>query len=248
MLKLFFLFISCLTISSEAQTCPPDQHWVRAFFRRAYYRFDGTFVSASNVTAHCQNNPSGYEFWQPKIVPGRPEGWPHSTEVTKNWTEEEKERVLEALADLPDALKLQTLRSIFRMSKSVSKSDNPSTSAQGVVVLYDDAFSKKYKLAQVLAHELAHQIYRDLSKGEKQDYRTVTNWFGYEDENGRGKRAQRDSGYIADDGKESPEEDFANNVEYSLFGPKKLQKVTPHAYRWIHEHFGDKFKLKGSRK
>lgn len=240
-----FLLYIFFTLHADAQYCPAGKHWVRAFFRHSYYRSDGTFVNASNVTSHCQNNPDSYDFWQTKIKSGRPEGWPHTEEVAKNWTEEERERVFEALSDLPDQLKLRALNSIFRMAKSHTKAGNPSSSAEGMIILYDEAFSKDYKLGQILAHELSHQVYRDLSKDEKQDYRMVTNWFGYEGENGQVKRAQRKDEYVAEDGRESPEEDFSNNVEYYLFDPKKLQKVTPHAYRWIRDHFGDKFKLRG---
>src|SRR5882672_7863320 len=100
MFKFFLLFFLCFPFGADAQNCPLGQHWVRAFFRHEYYRSDGAFVRSSNVTAHCQTNPAGYDFWQPKIENGRPAGWPHTSEVTKNWTDEEIEKVLDALADL----------------------------------------------------------------------------------------------------------------------------------------------------
>lgn len=56
-------------------------------------------------------------------------------------------------------------------------------------------------------------------------------------------RISRGTNFVKPDGKISPAEDFANNVEYFLYDPKKLKDVTPHAYTWIKNHFGDSFKL-----
>jgi hypothetical protein len=232
-----------------AQICPLGQHWVRPHFRNEYFRSDGTRVSSSNVKGHCKTNPAGYDFWLPKLISGRPAGWPHSKEISKDWTEEEIEKVLEALGDLPEELRLQTLKHIFRMSKSGTQKGNPSTSAEGTIVLYDEAFSKKHKLGQVLAHEIAHQFYRDLPEEEKQDYHLVTNWTLEKDEKS-GKDliiSQRDKGYVKEDGNESPEEDFANNVEVELFDPDNLRKVTPQAQRWLEKHFRGKLKLRGRK-
>ena len=55
----------------------------------------------------------------------------------------------------------------------------------------------------------------------------------------------RETAYVAEDGKNSPTEDFANNVEFYLFDPAKLKKETPKVDKWIRERFGDKFKIKG---
>ena len=54
---------------------------------------------------------------------------------------------------------------------------------------------------------------------------------------------QRKDGYVEEDGKISPDEDFANNVEYFLLESEKLKMITPHAYTWISKHFGANFKL-----
>jgi hypothetical protein len=54
---------------------------------------------------------------------------------------------------------------------------------------------------------------------------------------------QRKDGYVAEDGRISPDEDFANNVEYFLYDPETLKTTTPHAYTWISKHFGANFKL-----
>jgi hypothetical protein len=60
--------------------------------------------------------------------------------------------------------------------------------------------------------------------------------------------AGRKDGYIEVDGKNSHEEDYANNLEHFLYDPDKLKKVTPSAYDWIKKRFGDSFKLKEEKK
>ncbi len=247
MLKLSFAVLLLMSFDSNGATCPAGEHWVRAHFRKSYYRSDGTYVSASNVVAHCKTNPSGYDFWQPKIANGSPQNWPHAKEVTKKWSDEEVERILDALADLPEALRLGTIKNIFRMRRSTTLQGNPATSSYDTIVLYDEAFEKKHKLAQVFAHEIAHRAYEGLAVEEKQDYHLATNWINVGTRE-KPRYVSRADGYVLKDGESSPEEDFANNIEYYLFDSGTLEKKTPQAFRWIKHHFGDKFKIRGSKK
>jgi hypothetical protein len=55
------------------------------------------------------------------------------------------------------------------------------------------------------------------------------------------------SKFVELDGRDSPSEDFANNVQYFLFHPLKLRLFTPSAYEWISYHFGDKFIIRGRK-
>ncbi len=63
-------------------------------------------------------------------------------------------------------------------------------------------------------------------------------------------RAHFRIGYVRSDGVlvkpsyTSPEEDYANNLEYFIYNPDKLKQVTPNAYEWIKKRFGPKLKLK----
>ena len=57
----------------------------------------------------------------------------------------------------------------------------------------------------------------------------------------------RKDGFIKDDGRISPEEDFANNFESYLFYPEKLKSVTPTAFDWIKESFEKISLQKGCR-
>jgi hypothetical protein len=125
---------------------------------------------------------------------------------------------------------------------------NPASSAPGVIVLYDNAFDGKRNLSRIMAHELAHEHFRNMSREDLDSYRAAVNWFS-PDGGGqggpwitRGKQA-----FVQDDGLMSPAEDFANNVEYYLFQRETLRKVTPNADIWIGRHFGSSFKLKGKQ-
>jgi hypothetical protein len=232
----------------HAQICGKDQHWVKAHFRRGYYRSDGIFVKATNVTAHCQGNPEGYAYWGPKLKDDRPQ-WPHRFEKSKKWTIEEKERVLEALAELPEVLWGNTIEGIYRMDKSQTSVNNPATSAAGAIVLYDSAFSKPNKtqpLARIIGHELAHEYYRKkLSDADLADYHTLASWESSTNpDTGEVRWTSPRTNFVKNDGRISPEEDFANNIEYFLFEPAKLKYITPNAYDWIIHHFGGKLKLR----
>lgn len=245
-LVLVFVFACSLGYSASPkgpQDCPKGEHWVRPHHRRAYARADGTLVSASNISGHCQKNPASFDHWNPKKKTGLPPGWEFPKDKPGTWTDEEWERVLEALSELPEILWVPTIEGIYRLQKSRFP-ENPAAGEPKNLALYNPAFNSKDKLAQILAHELAHELYRNLTEAERTSYRDATFWFT---PNIRNKiytiRGRSESQFVAPDGIDSPEEDFSNNVEYYLFSSKKLEAVTPSAYKWIQQRYGDKLKL-----
>ena len=231
----------------QIQACGKGQHWVRPHHRSAYFRADGTHVSAANVIGHCQTNPTGFDFWNPKKKNGLPPGWEHPQEKPKKWTDKDWERVLEALSELPETLWVPTIEGLYRLEKSVFD-PNPASGEPGNIALYDPAFTSKDKLAQTLAHELAHELYRNFNEDELASYRDATQWFqkkiGKRTHTIRGRSEKQ---FILPDGMDSPSEDFSNHIEYYLFNPQKLQSVTPSAYQWIKQYYGDKLKLRGGK-
>jgi hypothetical protein len=198
------------------------------------------------VAAHCHPNPPSYAQWKPKFKSKLPKGWPRK-EQGKNWTEEETERVLDALTELPPALTSQDIIGIFRAIKSLDY-PNPASSINKSIVLYNTIFSESYSLARVLAHELSHEVFRRLTKSERREYFTATNWIPLDHDDNPSVWARREEGFVEEDGKSSPEEDFANNMEYFLFDREKLKKATPNSYSWFQKRFGEKLKLKGESK
>src|SRR5687768_9003556 len=111
---IFFYF------DSYALTCPKFHHWVKSHNRSDYYRFDGTYVSASYVTEYCRTNQKSFEVWGQSFATGIPIGWPHK-EKSKKWQEAEKELILEALDRVPEFLSKIKNVQLYRSEKSVTK-------------------------------------------------------------------------------------------------------------------------------
>lgn len=229
-----FANISEARIVNSPAECTHQEHWVNAYTRVRNNK-------PENVTAHCALNPPGFDFWSPKIKQNKPESWPNKDEVFKKWTTEEVEKILAALGRLPDELKTDLVKGIYRFRKSKFH-PNAGSQWDGDIVLYDNAFESERKLTQILAHELAHLLYARLSTQDIDDYGFALGWGKVT--RGSATKLRRSCCFVQEDGKISPDEDFSNNIEYFLFESDKLKKVTPSAYDWIKRKFGDNFKLK----
>lgn len=238
------LFIALLLVAGKpafASECPKGEYWVNPHFRRAYVRYDGTEVRATNVRGYCKENPRGYEKWHQKLSNERPGFWGYKSEKSKKWSVEEAERVYEALSVLPQQLLDLDKVKIHRMIEHVSNRDNPATTNYDDVVLYDSAFKHKVPLEQILAHELSHSLYNKLTKYQKKIFATSAKW---EEAKSSGKWvATKEKIFFEQDSKASLEEDFANHIEYYLFKGQFLKKSSPEAHKWIGETFGVGFKL-----
>lgn len=249
-LVLLSIYFSVPTLANSAPakeaipTCPSGQHWVRAYHRRAYIRTDGTNVSASTVSAHCQKDPPSYVKWRERLINNaKTPSWAR-TEKRKNWTTEEQERVFEALSELPEVLLVDSVKTLYRAEKSSAFDQNPAAGDEGVIVIYDAAFKDKQVLSRILAHEFAHELFRQFPDVKRTDYATSTGWkIAISPTTGRYKFIPLRFDYVEEDGPESVTEDFANNIEYHLFEREKLRKTTPKAYDWFGKVFGDKLKL-----
>ncbi len=225
--------------------CPPGEHWVRAHTQSAYTRSDGTPVSGSKHKAGCQKNPASYAVWNDRLKAGMPPKWEFKNEKSKAWTEDEKEKVLEALSVLPALLVSEIVSGIYRLKTSAQLPENPAANFQNQIALYDRTFESKQNVARVLGHEFTHLFYRTLTFAEQFDYAKTAEWKGrvWNGLAGRELTLVR-KGAVEEDSQNNPEEDFANNVEYFLFNPKTLKEKSPKVYEWISKKFGDKLKLR----
>ncbi len=226
--------------------CPPGEHWVRAHTQRPYIRSDGTSVSGSYHRAGCAKNPPAYAIWKDRLKAGTPSKWELKNEISKPWTEDEKERVLEALSALPVILVTETVSGIYRLKTSSQLLENPAANFQNQIALYDRAFNNKQNVARVLGHEFAHLYFRQMSKPDQVDYAIAseweaTLWAGLSDK----ELTLNRKGLVEADSVNHPEEDFANNIEYFLFYSKTLKEKSPRVYDWISKKFGDKLTLRG---
>ena len=238
---LLFILLNFTAIQkSLAQkiTCGSGEYLVTGHFRKAYIKSDGTSVKATHVVTHCKKLTSGYDF--NKIIKnGLPTEWPHKNEKSQKWSVEEINRLIEAIEALPDYFKSIYLNGIYRLQKSKDFPNPATSSSNGEIVLYDEAFAKNRNLSQIVTHELAHQLYRKMSESENLDYRMAAGWHTEVD----GRKIYilpREKGYIEPDGANSAEEDYANNLEYFIHNSDKLKKISPKIYDWFVKKYPNK--------
>ncbi len=244
------LFLSAISQSMAfaSDWCPTDSYRVKSHHRSSYHRANGTFVSAAHVISHCRKKSKSYQFWNLKIKAGYPENWPYKNERAIEFSEFERERIIEALGEIPIQLWLQSIGGIYRFEKS-KDAPNPASHREGDIALYNSAFSKSYSLGRVIAHELAHELWENSDRSFQSSYETATSW-----QRSVGPISKvitwtgRKDGYVEEDGRFRRDEDFANNMEYYLFAPESLMQKTPTAFEWIKTKFSDKFKLSEGEK
>jgi len=247
MITICGLLLFGLNAFSTEKGCLAGQYQVKAHRRNGYVKSDGTLVRSTIVKSHCKSFTRASEYLEVRFKNGFPPDWPHKKELPGSWSEEEKERIRDAIEQVPEVLFASEIAGIYRLIKS-KDFPNPASSSNSVIVLYDSAFGNSRNLAEIITHELSHQNYLDLKEKERQDYRRATGWqleMGLDRKFYWGGRKQ---GYIEDDGAISPEEDYANNLGHFLYNPDRLKKVTPEAYLWIKNRFGESFKLKERKK
>jgi hypothetical protein len=185
----------------------------------------------------CKPDP----YWVGKIKVGLPKDWPNSSELSGSWSKEEREAVLTALGQLPEELKNKNLKGIFRLNKSI-QIINPGTQIDYSIAIYDRAFNGPFSLGRVLAHELAHVWFDAASPAIKNSYRKASGWTL--DRPNRTLVLSKDRRVVDQGAKDSPEEDFAHNLDSYLFEPERLKAVVPDVAVWFRSHFSIKFILK----
>jgi len=242
----FFLLLTPLPgRSSEEKVvlCPINAYKISSHFRGAYYRVDGTYVSATNVSEHCREKTAVSKEWRKKIRNSRPRRRERGKEKSIKWSDGEKHLVIESLENLPPVLLSPRVRGIYRMKRSIANLDNPAAGFLGNIVLYDRLFKSPTNITRVLGHEFAHALFYDLTESQRIDYLKISKWIVLKNKSSKKYRFLPNRDYFIEaDGKESVDEDFSNNIEYFLFEPHKLRKRNRPIYDWILETYGDKLK------
>lgn len=244
---LFFLMAANTTFGRQVEgrptlpsDCEPGEHWVADHSKAA-----GSWTSFCRANRSGTSIPKSHKFWGPKFQSGEPKEWPIKEERIKNWKSREVIDVLSVLDQIPQVLWDTGIRGIHRMSRSQSH-PNPATTVDGSIVLYDPAFQDEQYLAKILTHELAHEKYGLFSRSERADYARAAGWRVKRTKKGDTFNAPKCC-FVQPDGVTSPDEDFANNLEYYLFDPKSLKKTNPGAYKWIEKKFGRNFRFGASK-
>ena len=241
-LVLIIILIFCQLAYSSEGPCPPGKIRVRSFPRSEYIKDDGTYYSSSIVTSFCKSKNKTTKFWADQFNDNRVKDWPkkNNTEKFKQWNQKEIEMVLSALEKVSEFMWRKV--NLHRADTSADHKDNPATSAEAVLVLYDNLFVKPELMPRVLTHELAHQVFRDLRSVEQADYRQVGEWTKVGESNGEPVFKSRRKRFVEPDGDLSPGEDFANNLEYFIFNPQILKIKNPAIFDWMTIQYGDKIK------
>lgn len=220
--------------------CGPGSHWVSAHHRRGYIKGDGTIVRETDVIAHCQKNPSDYGKWEPRLKNGIPKFGGSNIDKRAEWTAEERERLLEALGEIPDFLK-EDFDRIYRM-KNLDHSENPASVLGTTLVLYDAAFRSDQNLAQIITHEMAHR-YLEKHEGEKESFRKAAKWIG----SSKFQPGRPEDQFLRPNGMLSYHEDFADDMAAYIFRPESLKAKSPEIFQWMEKHIGPRLK-RGGRK
>ena len=110
------IFLFPVAVIAAKLKCPDGQFFVKSHFRKAYTKSDGTAVSATTVRPYCKLLSKGAEYLQKKFKSGLPTNWPHKSEKPAAWTEHEKQRLIEIIDELPDAMLIKDLDGIYRAS------------------------------------------------------------------------------------------------------------------------------------
>jgi hypothetical protein len=239
LLLLVFLISVQVLAADSADKCPDGYYRVRAHPRSGYYKADGTYYRATTVSSSCKARSAAHIFWHDKLMVDRPQNWPNNYQKPEKWTDEYRERLLEAFEDVPQGLWAHDIK-IYRNKLSRNQS-NPAVHKNNLIVIYDLAFSEKHKLSRVLTHELAHNLWDKLELNLNKNYAKATGWERTFDPITKIKSLSgRRSGYVEKDGAFSVDEDFANNIEFFVFEPEVLQRTTPTAFKWIKDNLNSK--------
>ena len=216
---MIFLFLIVTQKLWAAAYCPPGQYSVKAHQRTGYQRSDGTHVSPATVSAYCKSyrhsKPAELKFYND----------------FKIFSEKEKRKISNIFKKLPSVLTEFGKIKLYRHRQDENLA-NPAASSpeRKLIIIYDSI--AQYNMERVIAHEMAHFLYLNLSVQEQISYKKVAKWKKRNIE-GAIKETTTRKNFVADDCDHSPDEDFANNIEYYLYGKKTLKQKNPKIYQWI---------------
>jgi len=227
-MKIIFLVLSLLFLSNTyAQICTEGTYLVKGHSRTAYYRNDGTHVAATSVNTYCRHYRDDGPLKQQFLIK-MPKGWPHQKEDFKRCSKAKQKKISKILSSIPKFLTSIGKLKIY-CSKKSNVPNNPATSSPEtkIIVLYDSSF--KMNTRRIIIHELAHLLWTRLSAKEIKSYLNTSRWV----EPIKGFFIYNRTSFSAPDGKQNPEEDFANNIEYYFSEPKKFKSRFPKISLWI---------------
>lgn len=146
---------------------------------------------------------------------------------------DEQESVKSALSKLPKSFQPTLLKAIVKGTRPhFTAPSSEAASTDEFIILYPRAFSEFSNLERVIAHEAVHVLILKEWADSFKKYKETSGWSGVD---GNGYRKGK---FVEYDGKSSPEEDFANNVEYFLFDQVALKDKSPDILSWLQTNLG----------
>jgi hypothetical protein len=208
----------------------------------------GTFYCTSRCEELCRGQKTEKaptrdsckpnKAWEAKLKDGLPPDWPHTTEKPSPWTSDERKKMSEVFAKLPESFSPNGVDGIYRLkaARDIYSIGARATTLSNQIVFYDKAFDGSKELIRVFVHEFGHYLHEASLKDEFADYEKTMGW---EDVDMR-----RPGKFMDYEAKESPQEDFAINFASYLLEPQMLRNIVPQAYTWMSQHLIKKFNLK----
>jgi hypothetical protein len=184
------------------------------------------------------------EQWNVKIKTGRPISWDVKSEKEIDWSEAEKMKVRNVFSSFSSDFKDIGFEGAYRFKKS-AQLGNPASSDGSSIVLYDLAFSSQYALERIIVHELGHIIFsRYKTSSMIRSYLKKSLWtLNAATDKSSVEYSTERRNFVEADGRDSPEEDFANNFEHYFFDPENLKKISPDIFNWMKEKISKKFTI-----
>ena len=246
-MKFIAIFITSLLFYSEITLASPLpctiwQTQVKAYPVKPYKNKNGTLIIKKGETdEHCKLKYPKTEKWQIQFFDGVISGWPLTEEKFKNWSQEEKEIVLNFMSEQPSLFRDLDNVKILRGIKSRYR-NNPGAAVKKVdaIALYDNFFKSKEK-SQILSHELSH-LY--IYKIEQDKLLRLLEAMGWESDERTNKQSRSSRvPLLKPDSSDSFNEDLANHFEIYLHHPKLLKNKNIKAYDAFKDVMGINFKL-----
>lgn len=227
---LIFLCVFLKTTNAVSASCSEGQYLVRTHYRSGYFRSSGTYVSPTTVKAYCKD----YRNFEAPILHFPEEKLKtdsRSKEGYKKFSKSEKEKIQEIIKSLPKVLTAFGDIKFYRKKEGRVKGNPASVNSKKKEIILYDSISK-HDMKRVIAHELAHILYNNLSDKEQELYRKVSQW-NLDKKTKKIVLSKKRTVFTEKDGINSATEDFANNVEYYLFDEKTLRKKNKEIHGWI---------------
>lgn len=221
---LLFIFLTTVIqmVSANETVCKIDEIKIKGSYVNSYKRLDGTPVSGYYKKQYCRK--SSFKSESLSFKDTRPNPW-KLKEKFKSWNDKEISIVLDSLEKLPSYFKNKKIKSFHRGIKSHFENNPASTlPISNEIVLYDSFFKSKEK-ERILAHEISHIIYLNLTSEEKINFAKVLGW--------NISPLMRPKEVIYPDSLDGPAEDIANNIEAYFYDRERQLKLNKNVSEFI---------------